>query len=132
MTEYAILDRSASGPLFISRLVFFDLPPPPPIYKVGQVLPVEEDIKPVPSPSQVRIEAGLFIEPSRVLRKWALRAKTEEELDREVQAAVREQILAAYGDLINGAGTVGDRAARLERAVAWMLKHLVKPMELGR
>lgn len=98
------------------------------------------DAQPVAGAAQAVEFAGLVIEPTQVRKTWALRAKTQAELDADTQASELVQLKAEITAL-NTFIAANDRAApttpaqafsdiatlkvatlRLARGVRWMLK----------
>lgn len=57
------------------------------------------DAKPVPSASQVVVDAGYVIEPTQVRQTWALRNKTADELEAESLAAEKVQITTCIAEI---------------------------------
>lgn len=102
--------------------------------------PYVVDAQPVPSASEVVINAGYVIEPTQVRRTWALRQKTAAELATEADATELAQLKQVIGALqadisdgITAAPTTAAqafleiqdlkrRALRCDRVLLWLLK----------
>jgi hypothetical protein len=98
------------------------------------------DTQPVPAADQVVVDAGYVIEPNQVRRTWALRAKTQGELDaaaQDAELALLKQVTGALqadiADGITAAPTTAAqafvaiqdlkrRALRADRVLLWLLR----------
>jgi hypothetical protein len=102
--------------------------------------PLVIDAQPVPSATEVVVDAGYVIEPTQVRRTWALRAKTQAELDAVAQdaelALLKQAISVLQADIADGitaAPTTAAqafvqiqdlkrRALRADRVLLWLLR----------
>lgn len=133
MTVYARHDPNNPGTIDVR-----DFAAPPPASKGW--LPLTVPAQPVPSATQVVVDAGIVFTPPTATQQWALRDKTAAELDTDAQAAERPVVQAMLdaltADIQAGAGTAPTtqaqafaqiqalkvRALRTDRALRWLIK----------
>ncbi len=94
-----------------------------------------EDAKPVPTATQVLVNAGIVITATDARQTWALRDKTQAELDAEENEAERVRLRTVIANLAesvaapNVTGTAAERIGKLEartlraeRICLWLLR----------
>lgn len=93
--------------------------------KQAYLRPLVVDPQPEPSATQVVVNAGYVVEPAQVRQTWALRDKTQPELDAEAREADRAtlvQLVAALTTSIqahtNTPDVSGTAAVRLDKVEA--------------
>lgn len=75
------------------------------------------DPPPVPDPTQLVSNTGVAIGATEAHQTWGLRDRTQAERDADAAAADIDSIKTLLVVLRDGAGTAGERLARLERVV---------------
>lgn len=133
---YFILDKNTRELIRQSPTPFNvdeSVQPPDPLIQLKRV---DDDTKPPFDPATeklVRIFTDNDIAFTRTF-SWSVVAMTQDEIDEYEQAQqdeiTRQQIRQFYLDLKNGVGTTAERAARLEKAVAWLLRSVARSEEL--
>jgi hypothetical protein len=103
-------------------------PPDPEI----QLKRTDSEVKPAFNPATQKLVYQFTDNDATKTRNfaWAVVALSQAEIDANTEAqqdeTARQAIKAEYLALKNGTGTTAERAARLERAVAWLLRQAVK------
>ena len=89
-------------------------------------LPLLIDTQPVPSAAQVLVNAGILFTQTTATQTWSLRAKTAAELDADAATVERAAIKAPalIAALQSGTGTAGERLARCERVLVYLLRNV--------
>lgn len=88
------------------------------------------DPKPTPTATQVVVDAGIVFSAASARQTWALRDKTQAELDAEARITERDQLVAAMAFLDSSAPTTVAACAqdiqRLKRCVKWLLDQSIR------
>jgi hypothetical protein len=139
MPTFARIDpiTNAIAPVEITQAQFDALAGNP---KRAFLRPLVIDAQPVPSATEVVIDAGYVIEPTQVRRTWALRAKTQAETDAAAQdaelALLKQAISVLQTDIADGSTAAPTtaaqafvqiqdlkrRALRADRVLLWLLR----------
>lgn len=93
-------------------------------------LPFSTDPQPTPSATQAVVDAGIVFDAASARQTWALRDKTQAEIDADGRTAERDQLLALAAFLDSAApATLAGAAAdiqKLKRCVKWLLGQAVR------
>lgn len=96
-----------------------------PAFKAGRVRPQVVDALPAFDPATEKAVEGTPVVGADSVRKtWVVVSLSAEELAVLADGVSYQQVKNIYQDLRNGVGTQVQRAERLERVVAWLVKRI--------
>lgn len=120
---YARLDPNNSG---VPEVRNFDVAPA----AAKGWLPFSVDAKPTPSATQAVVDAGIVFDANAARQTWALRDKTQAEMDAEGRTTEKDMLLAAAAFLDSAAPTTVAAAAqdiqKLKRCMKWLLDQAIR------
>ena len=93
-------------------------------------LPYSVDPQPTPSATQAVVNAGVVFDAAAARQTWALRDKTQAELDAEARTAEKDMLLVAAAFLDSAAPTTVAQCAadiqKIKRCLKWLLDQAVR------
>lgn len=140
MTTYARVDPSTGGVRDLIELTQAQYDALAGNPKQTYLRPLVTDVQPTPVANQIVVSTGYAVETTQVRQTWALRLKTQAELDVDAQAtelaalrAMRAALQTDIGAGITAAPTTAAqafveiqdlkrRALRADRVLLWLLK----------